>query len=75
MCQNFVMGASLFIIHYLLFSACTHKPDSLAANSSDSLHEEKNMVETSVLMGKAFMQEIVSNPADARLHLVPQLRD
>lgn len=52
----------LFLFSLLLFfTACKNPPETIEQNSNETLPEEKNIVETVVIVKQDFMQEIVSN--------------
>jgi RND family efflux transporter MFP subunit len=51
----------IFIIVLIVLAACKSNSDNQEQSANESLPEEKNIVETTVLTEQDFMQEIVSN--------------
>ena len=52
----------IFVLSFIIFlSACKSNTETAEQNSNETLPEEKNIVETVVLLEQDFMQEIVSN--------------
>lgn len=61
-CPLFVLLFSIAVLTIsLTFAGCSNDPKVAAKNTTETLLEEKNIVETIVLEKKDFMQEIVSN--------------
>ena len=51
----------IIVVFAIFITSCINKPEAIAENKTETLPEEKNLVETHILTEQDFMQEIVSN--------------